>query len=70
MIANRFKHNTSTLVLIQKGIQQINFTGNLSGNKNKVMFFVIKKANEHAIDFLKGTVKIYCNFFCFILISI
>ena len=41
-----------------KAIQQINFTGNLGGTNNRVMFFIIEEAKETILDFLQGTVKI------------
>ena len=40
-----------------KAIQQINFIGNLSGNNNTLLFFVIEEVKETIIDFSKGTVK-------------
>ena len=40
-----------------KAIQQINFTGNLSGNNNRLMFFIIEEAIETVLDFSQGTVK-------------
>ena len=36
-------------------IQQINFTGNLSGNNNRLMFFVTEEAKETILDFSQGT---------------
>ena len=39
-------------------IQQFNFTGNLSGNNNRVIFFIIKEAKEAISDFSQGTVKV------------
>ena len=41
-----------------KAIQQINFTGNLSGNSNKLMLFIIEEAKETILDFSQGTVKV------------
>ena len=41
-----------------KATQQINFNGNLSGNNNKVMFFIIEEIKETIFDFSKGTVKV------------
>ena len=41
-----------------KAIQQINFTGNLSGNKNRLIFFIIEEAKETILNFLQGTVKV------------
>ena len=40
-----------------KATQQINFTGNLSGNNNRLMFFIIEEAIETVLDFSQGTVK-------------
>ena len=33
-----------------KAIQQINFIGNISGNNNMVMFFIIEEAKETVLD--------------------
>ena len=41
-----------------KAIQQINFTGNLSGNNNRLIFFIIVEVKETILDFLQGTVKV------------
>ena len=41
-----------------KAIQQINFTGNLSYNINRLMFLIIEEAKETILDFLQGTIKI------------
>ena len=41
-----------------KAIQQINFTGNLSGNNNRLIFFIIEKAKKNILDFPKETVKV------------
>ena len=41
-----------------KAIQQINFTGNLSGNNNRVMFFIIEEEKEAILDFSQGTIKL------------
>ena len=40
-----------------KEIQQINFTGNLNGNSNRLMFFIIEEAKDTILDFSPGTVK-------------
>ena len=40
-----------------KAIQQINFTGNLSGNNNRLIFFIIEETNETNLDFSQRTVK-------------
>ena len=34
-----------------KAMQQINFTGNLSGNNNILMFLIIEEAKENILDF-------------------
>ena len=39
-----------------KAIQQINFTENLSGNNNRLMF-IIEEAKETTLDFSQGTVE-------------
>ena len=41
-----------------KAIQQINFTRNLSGNNNRLIFFLIEEAKETILDFSQGTVKV------------
>ena len=41
-----------------KAIQQISFTGNLSGNNNRLIFFIIEEVNETILDFSQGTVKV------------
>ena len=38
-------------------MQQINFTGNLRGAANRVMFFIIEELKETILDVLQGTVK-------------
>ena len=57
-----------------KTMQQINFTGNLSGNNNKLVFFIIEKAKEIILDFSQETVKVLwmCSriLSCFNVISI
>ena len=40
-----------------KAIQQINFTGSLSGNNNRLIFFIIEETNETNLDFSQRTVK-------------
>ena len=40
-----------------KAIQQINFTGNISGNNNRLIFFIIEEGKETILDFSQGTVK-------------
>ena len=41
-----------------KAIQQINFTGNLTGRGGEEMFFIIEEAKEIVLDFSKGTIKV------------
>ena len=46
------------LVADPKAIQQINFTGNLSGNNNRLVFFIIEETKETTLHISKGTVKV------------
>ena len=39
----------------RKAIQRVNFTGNLTGNNNRVMFFITEDA---ILDFSQRTVKV------------
>ena len=41
-----------------KAIQGINFTGNLSGNNNRLIFFIIEEAKETILSFSQWTVKV------------
>ena len=41
-----------------KTINQINFTGNLSGTNNRLIFLIIEEAKETILDFSQGTVKV------------
>ena len=41
-----------------KAIQQINFTGNLDGANNAIMFFITEEVKEAISDFSQGTVKV------------
>ena len=41
-----------------KAMQQINFTGNLSGNNNTLIFLIIEEVKETILDFSQGTVKV------------
>ena len=41
-----------------KPMQQINFTGNLSGNKNRLIFFTIEEAKETILDFSQEIAKV------------
>ena len=45
-------------MLIQKSIQQINFTANLDRNGNTAIFFIVKEVKETILDFSQGTVKV------------
>ena len=40
-----------------KAVQQINFTGNLSGNNNRLIFFIIEETKETILHFSEGAVK-------------
>ena len=40
-----------------KAVQQIIFTGNLSGNNNRLIFFIIEEAKETILPFSEGAVK-------------
>ena len=39
-----------------KAIQQINFSGNLSDNDNRLMFFIIGEEKDTVLGFSQGTV--------------
>ena len=41
-----------------KAIQKINFTGNLDGANNRVMFFIIEEMKKIILGFSQGTVKV------------
>ena len=41
-----------------KATQKINFTGNVSGNNNILMFFMIEEAKETILDFSQVNVKV------------
>ena len=42
----------------QRAIQQINFTANLERAESATMFFIIEKAQDTALYFSQGTVKV------------
>ena len=42
----------------RKGIQQINFTGNLEQFGNTKMFFILEEVKETALDFSQGTARV------------
>ena len=46
-----------------KALQQINFTENLDGVKNRIMFFFIEKKGT-ILDFSQGTVKVLWMLLC------
>ena len=41
-----------------KTIQQTNFTGNIDGNRNTTVFFIIEEVKETFLDFSQGTVEV------------
>ena len=41
-----------------KVMQQINFTENLGGNNNRLIFFIIEEVKETILNVLQGTVKV------------
>ena len=47
-------------------IQQINFTWNVSGINNSLVFFIIKEAKETILDFSQETVKVLQFYFVLI----
>ena len=49
-----------------KAMQQINFTGNLSGNNNTLMFLIIEETKENILDFSQWTVKVLQFYFVLI----
>ena len=55
-----------------KAIQQINFTGNLDGNNNRLMIFIIEGVKETILDFSQGTVKVLgissCDLACVVMV--
>ena len=46
-----------------KAIEQINFTRNLSGNNNKLIFFIVEEVNKTELDFSQGTIKVLQFYF-------
>ena len=42
----------------REAIQQINFTGNVDDNNNRLMFFIIYEVKETILDFSQEAVKI------------
>ena len=46
-----------------KAMQQVSFTGNLSGNNNTLIFFIIEEVIETILDFSQGTVKVLQFYF-------
>ena len=41
-----------------KAIKQISFTGNLDGNNNRLLFFIIEEVKESILDFSQETFKV------------
>ena len=41
-----------------KVIQQNNFTGNLDGNNDRLLFFIIEEVKESILDFSQETFKV------------
>ena len=39
-------------------IETINFSGNLSGNNIRLMFFIIEEGKETILEFSQGTAKV------------
>ena len=42
-----------------EAIQQTNFTRNLSGNNNRLIFLIIEELKETILDFSQGTTKVF-----------
>ena len=42
-------------MLIQKAIQQINFTGNVTRKEGAKMYLIVEEAREIVLNFSKGT---------------
>ena len=53
-----------------KAIQQINFTGNLRGAENRVMFFITEEAKKNYFRFFASNCENIVILFCFNVISI
>ena len=51
-------NNQQALDADLEAIQQINFTGSLSGNNNWLIFFIIEEAKETILDFSQGAAKV------------
>ena len=41
-----------------KATQQINFVGNIPGENNRKIFFIMEEAKETILDFSQGAVKV------------
>ena len=46
-----------------KGIQEINFTENLTRGGGERMYFIVEEEKETILDFSKGTAKVLCFYF-------
>ena len=65
-LVKEWLHNwlwTTSTYADPKAIQQINFTGNLSGNDNRLIFFTIEEAEETIFNFSQRTVKVIQFYF-------
>ena len=49
-----------TLNAYSKAMQQINFIGYLNEKRGATMFFITEEVKETILDFLQGTVKVFC----------
>ena len=49
-----------------KAMQKINFTVNLSGNNNILIFLIIEETKENILDFSQWTVKVLQFYFVLI----
>ena len=54
---NNFKKHKMIAIDLSEQ-QALNFTGNLSGNNNRLLFFIIEEVKETILDFSQGTVKV------------
>ena len=48
-----------------KAIKQINFTGNLSGNNNRLIFFITQEMKKKQFEIFHKDLLNYCNFILF-----
>ena len=52
------KHKMIAIDLSKQQAIQNYFTGNLDGNNNRLMFFIIEEVKEIILNFSQGTVKV------------